>query len=500
MRRERQNASMRVSLRSTWVWWLAGLALMLAGALWITRQALIEQREAFDTDARIAHRLLSQRVAQLDAVLATLALLQTEAQGANAVPEQRLPALYPQVLRVLKRERDAVWLEPDMQAAEARSRSAGRAELALVDLAQGRYTLVHAAHPGSYALEVDLERLVPWTEWPMQRTGPVRVLLRHQGQTWVAQAGLPMLHGVRVFSASKKLAAASQPLELVVERSVGWRELPWLSLLVWTLVVTGAVVALAAWQGQRAAHRRTEELLRLGQVGRLNALGELAAGLAHELNQPLTALLANTQAAQRLLNEDTPDLSTARGAMAQAVQQAQRASDVLGRLRRSVQRPDTAAASQVVSLPDAVGRVLYLLEPECQRLGVLPQNVFPALPLQAQADPVALEQIIHNLLTNALQALETMPVGQRDLTVELKAAEVAGGPVQLLVRDSGPGISAQALPRVFEPFFTTREGGLGLGLSLCETLATGMGGGLTCRSLSPHGTEFTLSLPAAGRP
>lgn len=491
---------MKLASRSTGTWWLVGLALTLAGAVWIARQALAEQRETFDTDARIAHRLLSQRVAQIDAVLATLALLQTPAEGANAAPEQRLPALYPQVLRVLKRERDTLWPEPDMQAAEARSRSAGRAELAMMDLVKGRYTVVHAAHPASYALELDLERLVPWGEWPMQPSGPVRVLLRHQGQTWVAQAGQTMPHAMSAFSASKKLAAASQPLELVVERAVGWRELPWAALLLWAVMAMGAVWALAVWQGQRTAHRRTEELLRLGQVGRLNALGELAAGLAHELNQPLTALLANTQAAQRLLSDDAPDLSTARGAMAQAVQQAQRASDVLGRLRRSVQRPDTAAASQVVSLPDAVGRVLYLLEPECQRLGVLPQNVFPALPLQAQADPVALEQIIHNLLTNALQALETMPVGRRDLTVELKAAEVAGGPVQLLVRDSGPGISAQALPRVFEPFFTTREGGLGLGLSLCETLATGMGGGLTCRSLSPHGAEFTLSLPAAGRP
>ncbi|MFM8898889.1 MAG: sensor histidine kinase [Burkholderiales bacterium] len=486
--------------RSTWVWWLAGLTLLLVGALWIARQALVEQREAFDTDARIAHRLLSQRVAQIDAVLATLALLQTQAEGANAAPEQRLPALYPQVLRVLKRERDTLWLEPDMQAAESRSRSAGRAELAMVDLAKGRYTVVHAAHAASYALELDLERLVPWSEWPMQRSGPVRVLLRHQGQIWVAQAGQQMPYAVGSFSTTKKLASSSQPLELMVERAVDWRELPWTALLLWAVMAIGAVWALALWHRQRATHRRRDEVLRLGEVGRLNALGEWAAGLAHELNQPLTALLANTQAAQRLLSDDAPDLTTARGAMAQAVQQAQRASDVLGRLRRSVQRPDTAVASQAVSLPDAVRRVLYLLEPECQRLGVQAQCEFPATPPQAQADPVALEQIIHNLLSNALQALETMPVGQRHLTVELKAAEVDGGPVRLLVRDSGPGISAQALPRVFEPFFTTREGGLGLGLSLCETLATGMGGGLSCRSLSPHGAEFTLSLPAAGRP
>ena len=91
------------------------------------------------------------------------------------------------------------------------------------------------------------------------------------------------------------------------------------------------------------ARQRAEELLRLGQVARLNTLGELAAGMAHELNQPLTALLSSTQAAQRLLADDPPDLDTAQTAMARAVEQARRASTVVGRLRRLVERPDLAA-------------------------------------------------------------------------------------------------------------------------------------------------------------
>jgi C4-dicarboxylate-specific signal transduction histidine kinase len=110
------------------------------------------------------------------------------------------------------------------------------------------------------------------------------------------------------------------------------------------------------------------------------------------------------------------------------------------------------------------------------------------------AERVALEQIVHNLLTNALQALDAVPEGERQLTMGISVEQGTG---VLRVADSGPGIAADVLPRVFEPFFTTREGGLGLGLSLCETLATGMGGQLRAQANTPRGALFTLVLPLA---
>src|SRR5690606_23498526 len=105
------------------------------------------------------------------------------------------------------------------------------------------------------------------------------------------------------------------------------------------------------------------------------------------------------------------------------------------------------------------------------------------------AEPVALEQIIHNLLANALQALAQVPAAERGLRIDTGSA---GGNGRLTVSDSGPGIAAEVLPRLFEPFFTTREGGLGLGLSLCESLAAGMGGALTVAANPPRGAAFTL--------
>jgi C4-dicarboxylate-specific signal transduction histidine kinase len=264
-------------------------------------------------------------------------------------------------------------------------------------------------------------------------------------------------------------------------------------MLAFALAVAAGLAALLALQRQRAARRRAEELLRLGQVARLNTLGELAAGMAHELNQPLTAMLANTQASVRMLNDNPPDLSAARGAMVQAVEQARRSSEVVGRLRRAVERPDLAAQTQAVELASLVRNALDLLEPECRRRGVTPV-LHDGQPPAVMVEPVALEQIIHNLLMNALQALDKVPAAERSLEVTLTRHD---GMALLEVKDTGPGIPAEVLPRMFEPFFTTRSGGLGLGLSLCESLATGMGGGLSASQNAPRGAVLQLSLPLA---
>ncbi len=478
----------------TVAWALGAAVIAVAGAVLMARADLARQREAFETDARIAHRLLSQRVVQHEAILATLVLLQPGPGDAA----DRLPSVYPQVLRVLQRERDAAWPDAALAAADARSRQQRRAVLvgdpAGREFAAGRYTVLQAADPMSYALVVDLKALVPRTEWPLPDDGPVRCWLDLDGRAQVLQPGRDGAGGWR-FDFAKHLAAESQPFELRASRHVGWAELPWAAMAAWVLAVGGVVAALAAWQGQRSERRRAEELLRLGQIGRLNALGELAAGMAHELNQPLTALLANTRAAQRLLDEDPPDIATARGAMGQAADQARRAAEVVGRLRRTVERPDRGAAAVPVPLLDAARNVLFLLEPECRRRGVEVAWQLPAVPPTVRADPVALEQVVHNLVMNALQAMEQVPVGERRLTLVLGAE---GGFGVLRVRDHGPGFGDAVMLRLFEPFFTTREGGLGLGLSLCETLAVGMGGSLTAGRAEPRGAEFRLDLPLAG--
>ncbi|MEO8249852.1 MAG: ATP-binding protein [Burkholderiales bacterium] len=477
--------------------WIAIWGLLFAlGAIVLARMELARLDDAFQTDARIAHRLLSQRMVEHDAVLAMLALLQPTQDADDA--SSRLAALYPQILAVARRGPGQTWpaySAPALNVAEARSRQQRHPTLAGADISGGRYLLVLAAEPASQSLTIDLLAAVPWDEWPMQPDqSPVRVRLEHAGSALVLQPGKIDGNAGWRFDFRKTLASPSQPFDVVAARQVGWAELPWSAMVALAIGIGMVLWAIRAWQRQRAARERAEELLRLGQVARLNTMGELAAGMAHELNQPLTALLANTQAAGRLLDDEPPDLATARSAMAQAAAQARRAADVVQRLRRAVERPDLAAGTRSVALQGAMQRALHLLAPEFERCHVEPVLEPHEPPLSVRAEPVALEQIIHNLLTNALHALSQVDSNQRQLQLRVDAS---GGDGILTVADTGCGIAPELLARIFEPFYSTREGGLGLGLSLSETLAAGMGGSLTVAPNPPRGTRFRLALPLA---
>ena len=490
---------MTLRLRQSLPWIAAWLALAVTGAVWLARNELGNLRESFEVDARIMHRLLSQRASQHDAVLATLGLLQSQSREAER--ERRLSSVYPQVIAVEKHTPGTPWPNnanaTALNAAEDASRAASRPTLGPVDFQQGRYWLVLAAASSSYALQIDARAMVPWSEWPFLNEGrdsAVRVTLDHAGQSLTLQPG-QIFDARWRFDFRKRLATVSQPFDVVVTRCVSWAELPWLWMLAWVLGTAALLAALATLVHQRRERARAEELLRLGQVARLNTLGELAAGMAHELNQPLTAVLANTQAAMRLLKESPPEIDTAKTAMQRASEQARRASDVLTRLRRTVERPDTHAERVPVRLNDAVRDALYLLEPQCREHRVTTEIVSDR-DVEVLADPVALEQVIHNLATNALHALDQIDASERRLTLTISQTETHG---ELRIADNGPGIAPDALPRLFEPFFSTRAdaGGLGLGLSVCESLVTNMDGHISAQNRSPRGAEFIVALPLA---
>lgn len=489
------SSPMLATLKRLRYWLVAWIVLSLVAGTLLARNELVHQREAFDTDARIVHRLLSQRAVQHDAILATLALLRPNASGDH--PEQRLPALYSQILSVSSRSPGVQWHTRSLSDAEEVSRRTQKPALAAFDPAMGRYQMVLAGQPESYALTIDIHNMVPWTEWPSNaNSSPVRISLYLAGQERVLQKGLrgPSAGKGWNFEARKVLATESQPFEVVSQLHLGWAALPWSQMLASTLLLALALLAAKALLQQREERRRSTERQRLGQIARLNTLGELAAGMAHELNQPLTAMLANTQAASRMLDDTEPDFPLARQAMQLAVQQARRASEVVTRLRRTVERPSTGGNVVAISLADAAQRALYVLEPDLQRHKTQADVHAQGRPFEIQAEPVALEQIIHNLVQNALQAMEQTAPENRRLCLILECTPTHG---VLRVQDSGPGIFAEALPRIFEPFFTTREGGLGLGLSLCETLAIGMGAKLTAANLAAGGAEFILSVPLA---
>lgn len=480
----------------------AGLAGAALGCALLVQQSLEQRRDDFETGARIAHRLLSQRAVEHEAVLVTLSLL-------RAMPDARLTAVYPQLLQLRQRAAGETWPgPPNVRAAlEAAERTAGKPRLASTDMTAGRVWIVLATPNGAgatdaaHALEVSLALMVPWGEWPFG-TRP-EAMLASSTRAWLVHGDAAFaLHAdaaasaanppraLRRFAFDKLLAAESQPFMLHVEQDYRLVDLPWLALAVWLAVWTALLAGVVHMLRLRRARRRAEALLRLGQVSRLNALGEMAAGLAHELNQPLTAVLANTQAAMRLLDDDPPETDAARAAMTQAVAQARRAADVVTRLRRSIERPGGECVA--VDLAAVVRDIVHLLEPECRRRGVA-VAVSGADAVPVAADPVALEQIVHNLVGNALNALEATPAPRLQLDV---TRDPTTGHARLSVRDNGPGVAAAVRDHLFEPFVSGRPGGLGLGLSLCDTLATEMGGSLHHRAASP-GAEFILELPLA---
>ncbi|MDV6376306.1 sensor histidine kinase [Deinococcus arenicola] len=225
----------------------------------------------------------------------------------------------------------------------------------------------------------------------------------------------------------------------------------------------------------------------LAHVSRLSTLGEMGAGLAHELNQPLTAIVSYGQAAARLLDDSEPDLARVRHAVGASVTQAVRAAQIIVRLRQWVRRSPSRA--RPTDLVQAVQNVLALCRADLNRLGVRVVTDYADAPL-VQADPVQLEQIVLNLLRNALDAVQDTP----DPVIELSIVLEKGG-WSLSVSDNGPGIAAEVALRLFTPFTTSKSGGLGLGLSLSQTLAQGMGGDLSGANAHAGGALFTLRLP-----
>lgn len=503
VRGSRSSARRRIA----WLCVLAGAI----GVAAIVRTDIALRRSAFQAEAQMAHRVLSQATSRLDAVLGTLVLMARPAEGdaSEASAAARLPAVYPQVLAAWRRESSAAWpdeIGTSLAAAESRSRALPAAErhaaVAAVDGARGRYALVLAGEPASFALRIDAARLVPAGEWPWPAGAPVRATLTQDGQQIVLQdeggASERPFGLTDGFDFTKTLASPSQPFVLQAQRFTGPAQWPWPWLALWVAACAALYSVATRWLAVRAEQRRAEEQVRLAQASRLNTLGELAAGVAHELNQPLTAVLASTQTALRLLREgpEHGDREERDDTVVQALElagaQGRRAAEVVARLRRLVQHAGGPVAAVTTDVGGIARRIAAVLARELDQAGIAVAIEGRAPP--ALADPVAVEQILHNLLGNAMQALEGGRRGSGRITVTLSGS---AGRVRCAVGDNGPGIAPEAVPRLFEPFFTTRRGGLGLGLPLCQTLATAMDGHVELRRTSAAGTEFVLDLPAA---
>jgi C4-dicarboxylate-specific signal transduction histidine kinase len=229
----------------------------------------------------------------------------------------------------------------------------------------------------------------------------------------------------------------------------------------------------------------------LAHAGRVSTLGELSASIAHEVNQPLAAIITNGEAALRWLARAEPDLGEARDALKRVIQDGERASEVIRRIRALTRKSEQNTA--LLDLNAVVADSLALVEREIAGRGVvLSLDLVRDLP-PVQADRIQLQQVLINLLLNALQAMDAVAPEARRLNLRSFADD--GGNAVLAVEDSGPGFDAETASKLFSAFFTTKASGMGMGLSICRSIVEACGGRIWATRNAGAGATFHVLLP-----
>jgi signal transduction histidine kinase len=271
-------------------------------------------------------------------------------------------------------------------------------------------------------------------------------------------------------------------------------ERAWPNELIDQLHLVGEAVAnaLASAQAEYEAARLRQHL---AHIGRVSALGELTASLAHELNQPLTAILNNAEVALRQLDTAPLDLATLREILADIVADDKRAAEVIHRLRALVTKG--ALAHVPLDINDVVAEVAHLVRNDVVlRKVAMTVELAPGLP-GIRGDRVQLQQVVLNMVLNGLEA---MVPNAGDRALAIRTARAADALVMVAVEDSGSGIAVQDVERIFEPLYTTKPEGLGMGLAIARTIVDAHGGQLCASNNPAGGATFTFTLPVCGKP
>jgi PAS domain S-box-containing protein len=256
-------------------------------------------------------------------------------------------------------------------------------------------------------------------------------------------------------------------------------------------IIGASTIARDITARKRAQAEALKHRAELTHLSRVTMLGELSGSLAHELNQPLTAILSNAQAAQRFLTHDNVDLEEVRDILGDIVDQDKRAGEVIHRLRLLLKKGEVE--QQPLNVNNVVEEVLKLIRGDLANHGVTTlAKLAPDLPT-VKGDRVQLQQVLLNLVMNACDAMDGNASSDRQIVVSTELADGAG--ICFSVSDSGPGMTGGDLEQVFEPFFTSKVHGLGLGLSVCRSIIAAHGGKLWAVNNPEKGATFRFTLP-----
>jgi PAS domain S-box-containing protein len=229
----------------------------------------------------------------------------------------------------------------------------------------------------------------------------------------------------------------------------------------------------------------------LAHINRVSMMGELAASVAHEVNQPLSGVVSNASAGLRWLAGDVPNLEEAREGLRRIVRDGKRAGQVIARIRALTRK--AATPTEKLDLNETIGEVLALMGDEVRRKSVIIRTQFADDLSPVSGDRVQLQQVVLNLVMNAIEAMSAVDERARELAISTR--NVDPDQVQVTVQDSGKGIDPQTIDRIFDSFYTTKPGGMGMGLSICRSILQAHGGRIWATANDGRGTNFHFTLP-----
>jgi PAS domain S-box-containing protein len=230
----------------------------------------------------------------------------------------------------------------------------------------------------------------------------------------------------------------------------------------------------------------------LAHMNRLSMMGELTASLAHEITQPIATARNNASAALNFLGKQPPDLGQVREALDCVVSDADRAGAIIDRIRDNIKK--APPRKDRFDLNEAINEVIALAQSAITKNAISVQTHFTDALLPVRGDRVQLQQVVLNLILNAVDAMSSVEAGPRELVISTEQTRANG--VLVAVRDTGPGIDAEHLERVFEAFYTTKSSGVGMGLSICRSIIDAHRGRLWTEANEPRGAIFQFTLPS----